>query len=354
MDQNTLFETLGIFIGFSGIMLTLSLLVTSLTQAFVYFFNIRARNLRVGLGRLLELAPEVESGRDLADEILNANSVMKGKKAGGTSWILEKELKMLLSEHEEFDNISMDKILPWFERMEKGLQQSFRAKTRWISLICALFVALIFQVSAPDTLQRLSTDPEYRIQAVKSAEELVNKYETDYQELMRYEDISSQALERLQQNHPDLQETLEEVSGVGDARQDILDELSLVLEDHPERESMVLEYEMILEELHRKGYEQAVEWAQMAADELASFDITPWTKGFAYYGDISNILGVLMTAVLIGLGAPFWFNTLKGLMSFRDALQPEKKKAVPEKDEETTPSAPRKPRSSSKKTRKKT
>jgi len=34
----------------------------------------------------------------------------------------------------------------------------------------------------------------------------------------------------------------------------------------------------------------------------------------------SHLLGILATAGLLALGAPFWFNLLKNLMSLRPAL----------------------------------
>ena len=37
-----------------------------------------------------------------------------------------------------------------------------------------------------------------------------------------------------------------------------------------------------------------------------------------------NLLGVLMTAALLSLGAPFWFQMLHQLSGLRDALSPEK------------------------------
>ena len=60
MSQNLLFNTLGILIGFVGVMLILSLLVTALTQFVVGMLSIRARNLRFGLDRFLEQAMKVE------------------------------------------------------------------------------------------------------------------------------------------------------------------------------------------------------------------------------------------------------------------------------------------------------
>jgi hypothetical protein len=325
MNQNLLLDMLGVLIGFSGIMLILSLLATALTQAIVHMLSLRAKNLQVGLAELLDSVQTAKSGEELAGDILNSNSLIKGSRIGKTSWILKKELKMLLKEHGAFSEDSIKKAMGWFSRMERGLSQRFKGRVRWITLVCALIIAAVFQVSTPDLLKRLSTDQEYRVRAAMIAEE-IGGYETGYPEPIEYEDVSWLALEELQRNHPDLRETLEEVSGIGGTMDDILDEFLLVLEDDPRRETMLLEYKSTLQKLHQKKYEEAIGKAGEYTGKLALLDITPLSKGVEYYLHVPNLLGMLATAVFVGLGAPFWFNTLRNLMSLRDALSPDKAK----------------------------
>lgn len=357
MNQNSLFEILAILIGFAGIMLVLSLLVTALTQAIAHFLSIRAKNLEAGLAELLATASEESkdkpqensddpAGKDskdkpeinLAKVILESNSLMRQGKisclpkfmAPKASWVLKEELKMLLheqsKEHKEFTTEVIEKAMRWFSRMERGLSQRFNVIMRCITFGCALLVAVVFQVSTPDVLKRLSTDPQYRAKAEMEAINLVSKYETDYTALIRYEDVSAKALEQLQDNHPDLQETLEEVSGIGNTKNDILDELSVVLEDNPRRQELVVEYESMLDKLHREGYEQAGKMIEESIGTLALFDIAAFSHGAGFYWDIQNLLGILMTTVLISLGAPFWFSTLRRLVALRDVLAPEQDK----------------------------
>ncbi len=357
MNQNSLFEILAILIGFAGIMLVLSLLVTALTQAIAHFLSIRAKNLEAGLAELLATAsgeskdkpqenPDATAGEGSKDkpeikltakDILESNSLMKKGKisllpfmAPKASWILKKELKMLLQEqsevHKELTTEVIEKAMSWFSRMERGLSQRFGVIMRCITFGCALLVAVVFQVSTPDVMKRLSTDPQYRAKAEMEAVNLVSKYEADYTALIRYEDVSAKALEQLQDNHPDLQEILEEVSGIGNTKNDILDELSVVLEDNPRRQELVVEYESMLDKLHREGYEQAGKMIEESIGTLALFDIAAFSHGAGFYWDIQNLLGILMTTVLISLGAPFWFSTLRRLVALRDVLAPEQDK----------------------------
>ena len=63
-------------------------------------------------------------------------------------------------------------------------------------------------------------------------------------------------------------------------------------------------------------------------DQLSLINVTPWRYGTVFYlhnGNVQlrNILGVLATAILLSLGAPFWFKTLKRGLALRDVLSPE-------------------------------
>jgi len=328
MEQNSLLNILGILIGFAGIMLILSLPVTAVTQAIIHGFQIRARRLHEGLARLLDLI-EDKKGDDLANEVLAGNSLTKGPRGKETTWIDVKEFKMLLEEKEIISNDEIQKVTNWFGRMEKTVSQQFQLQVRKITLGCALIIALLFQVSAPDVLRRLARDPEYLAKVEKTVVAKLDNYESDYAAISKYEDVSAAALEGLQTNYPDLQEVLEEVSGVGDTKDNLLSELSLVLEGHPDKDNVLSDYEQLLEERHREGYNKAFEAAQSLTGELALLDITPLSKGLKFYCNIPNLLGILMSAVLIGLGAPFWFNILRNLVNLRDALSPPKSKKRP-------------------------
>ena len=48
-----------------------------------------------------------------------------------------------------------------------------------------------------------------------------------------------------------------------------------------------------------------------------------WHKPLAFFfafDGFKNFLGILLTAGLLGLGAPFWYNTLKTLTSLRPVV----------------------------------
>lgn len=470
MNENSLFEMLGILIGFAGIMLILSLLVTAITQALIHGLRIRTRNLQVGLEELLASAMEqkidpalVQLSSDLsakriakdeadklvadlvnaqapkdelkkaredlskadiayakaeeaskklkrsktrpgddyytlgqekavaeavfealknantesditdkaekelqkateafkiADEewkklaerkknkistafhcnpkvlskkILDSISLMREGKIGklpgflgqrGGSWILKEELEILLHEQKELSAEIIEKIMCWFSRMERGLSQRFTLITRYLTLLCAFGLAVIFQVSAPEILKRLSIDPNYK----EAATNWITTYEEKLTEATSWEDVPAKALEELQKEHETLKE-LQIVRGSGRTEKEILDELHLAFGKDPNKATTLLnEYKQNLDKLHQEGYEQAIQKVEESVGTLATLNIVPLSGGWEFYGSGTNWLGIFMTTVLLGLGAPFWFNTLKGLTNLRDALSPKDKK----------------------------
>ncbi len=333
MSQNALFDTLGVLIGFVGVMLILSLLVTALTQAVVGLVGIRARNLRFGLDRLLEQAAKTkpQAGQDAAAapkaaDVLKTNKLTEKGLLSTTTWVLSDELGRLLKESHLLGEEQIKAAQTWFPHMERALSQRFQAITRLITFGCAFLVAVVFQVSSPDLLTRLSTDARFRESAVAAAEQLAAKYGVEDPRSWKYEDVSEKALEQLQQRHPDLAAQLEEVSGVGRTLDDVLAEMTLVFEKSPQRNALVAEYKTLLDELDEQRVRRAQEQAREIGNQLALLNISPFSGGWKYYASASHVLGILVTMVLISLGAPLWFNTLSWLMSLRDFMAPQKGK----------------------------
>ena len=45
-----------------------------------------------------------------------------------------------------------------------------------------------------------------------------------------------------------------------------------------------------------------------------------------FFNGTRNLLGILITVAFLSLGAPFWFNALKGLSNLRTVLADNEKK----------------------------
>jgi hypothetical protein len=283
-----LFDVAGIFVAFAATMLLLSLIVTAINQAVQAVFRIRGRNLRYGLASALsgaDVTPPKESTK-LADEILNNSdaaalrraknptSLMSTLKGPAATWIEPDALKEML-ELAITDNpgllssvgvkLSVDEIVTNFKRLDAPLRNRFRTTMQVVSIISGLLIALLFQLSAPHFVQDLSTDPERRAAYITAT-----------------------------------QNTLDRTQQAANALND----------------------RQVSRELLEAQLEVAAVTAQSATQTLAIIDIVPLRHGMTYYTQFpaaaSHIVGVLMTAILISLGAPFWYQALQKGIRWRD------------------------------------
>ena len=340
---STMLDAIGALIGFAGVMLLLSILVTAMVQATQDVLSLREKNLKRGLRLLLAHVAKKEVS-DLAEgletKILEkSNPLQKLNKSyfsvvGGTNtWIekdeLEKVLKEVTPDDKEFPDVTSEVAISapkLFPRLEKRLSVRFAHFARIIAIVWAVLVAVLFQVDALDLLRRLSAEPEYR---ARLAEGVIDDAESLVARSASYGLISEDALEQLAENHPELRERIEEASGIGTDRDDIVGELALVMEGSPQSDTVIEEYGSLLKDRHAEHLKVALQDASEIVDRLAMFDIRPLGNGLAFYyrhGWLGHWLGMAITATLLTFGAPFWFNTLSNLVSLRDVLAPKKDK----------------------------
>lgn len=340
---STMLDTIGALIGFAGVMLLLSLLVTAMVQATQDVFRLRERNLKRGLRILLAHAAGKNVSKlkkGLETKILEkSNPLQKLNKSflsivGGTNtWIEKDELENVLKEvtpdDKEFPDVTSDVATSapkLFPRLEMRLSVRFAHFARIIAIVWAVLVAVLFQVDALDLLRRLSAEPKYR---ARLAEGVIDDAESLVARSASYGLISEDALEQLAENHPELRERIEEASGIGTDRDDIVGELALVMEGSPQSDAVIEEYGSLLKERHAEHLKVALQDASEIVDRLAMFDIRLLGDDFDFYygpGWLGNWLGMAITATLLTFGAPFWFNTLRNLVGLRDVLAPKKDK----------------------------
>ncbi|KPJ51491.1 MAG: hypothetical protein AMJ38_00360 [Dehalococcoidia bacterium DG_22] len=340
-----LLDVLGILVGFAAVMLLLSLIVTTLVQLIQHVLGMRSRNLGVGIQALLETVLKSGPGEQAenARKVLTEARFVPRKASRiarmvdrvtspSCTWIEPKELvARLKGVGLQLDESQQEQINQAFDRMGDYLRARFVQHVRVVTIILAFLVAFCFQVSTPALLRDLSTDPELRARYATAAETLVREGELAVEGALSYQDVSEEALRVLQERHPELAAQFEQAGGIGENRADIVAELDLILaEDLPQkRDPLVEEYEQLLTTLHATHAGESLQEARRLVNALARFNITPWAEGWAYYtgpDGFENWIGVILTTILLTLGAPFWFNTLRSLVNLRDQLQPESKK----------------------------
>jgi hypothetical protein len=214
-----------------------------------------------------------------------------------------------------------------FEQFEKLSSARFRAFTRWAGFTFGLMLSIAFQVNAVGVWDRLAEDAAWREQVNAVGEKLSQSeaVRTVAQYKPQYEELAEQALKQVTTKRPELAQALEEMSGQGESDEQGIQELRLVLRDHPERHQIAREFAEQLSLLRAKMLEETKETALGAKDELASLGIRFWPEGWQFFCQPSNWVGVLLSALLFSFGAPFWFDALKRVMNLRDVFADSRK-----------------------------
>ena len=244
------------------------------------------------------------------------------------TWIDKEELKKILEGLGNVPAPLVGEVEKLFPRLEELSGKRFAFFMRVASIFWALVIAVVFQVSTPDLLRKLSTDAAFRETAVSSIGETVD-----------FKNLPPQALDKLAEQREGLDDILGPVKQAAAGKTDLIPELRAALEGRDDAEAIIGDYAKIHDQLLREKIEHSV-------GSLAQLDITPWGQGAEFYGtwvgtwpqpDWPNILGVLLTAALLTLGAPFWFEMLRNFSGLRDLLG---KKKPDDADRAEKPPAP--------------
>jgi hypothetical protein len=226
-----------------------------------------------------------------------------------------------------------------FQNMEPAISKRFQFIMRLWTVAFSFLIAFAFQLSTPELLKQLPSADAKR-QAILAAVPGLTSESTRALAFSQ-DNILEESLKRLGERFPEYKQLFDEVSGEGGSRQDMLDEMRGVLGKRPNREAVLTEYASIIDSLSQNSASAALANSSKLIEQLDSFGISPKLDNFEFYasrvsapansnGDASvnrvihwsNIVGVLITGILLSLGAPFWFQQLKNLSSLRDGMDP--------------------------------
>jgi len=328
-----LFDIVGILIGFVTVMLVLSLMVTALVQLVQNLLNLRYRNLRRGLEVLIppEAAKTPQEKREIANKILErpiTNQTAVNRLINpALSWIKAEEfIKKLGPQDLKLSEAKVSAIKTDFDNLENYLSKRFQLHIKIISITCAIVVAFIFQVNTLDLLKKLSVSPELRAKYLETAQQLIDKEELTTTQVPSYNYVSDSALQIMQNHHPELSAPFEEAGGLGKNRTEILNEFNTVLAaaNVTNRTALTQEYSGLLDSLYKADALKMVANVVQYSDKLALLDITIWPGGWAFYSVFDHWIGLIITIIMLTIGAPYWFDILKDLLKLSDTLKPKK------------------------------
>lgn len=333
-------DIVGIVIAFSVVMLLLSLIVTALGQATQATLRLRGRNLQTGLAIVFEPDISEESDRRrLAAKVLHDADVApldrsrkpesaRAKFFGpAVSWLEAEKLGAVLTKISDRSPASVEPTVQRFRNMEKSLSKRFAFIMRCVAIFWALAVAMIFQISTPQLIKDLSTDRDLRAEYIAIAPAALDLAGDTLTLIEEYEPIYQNALNAMAERYPDLAGAFSQVNTETPYLGDVSEELSDILDGAENQDQILVELENMLYADVRRHRDAMLAQARASQEQLSLINITPYRYGNEFYLShgriqIANILGVLMTMILVMLGAQFWFNTLKTAVSFRDILAP--------------------------------
>lgn len=260
-------------IGFVVVILMFSLVITILVQMVGVLLQLRGKSLLTGLELLLrEVDPALKSqAQALADQVLSHPAIADGKKRLGIA-LRKNEVKLVLESLAEA-NPSLKaalaergaaisaKIDAWYEPVMDRVSERYKMNTRWVATLFAVILAFGLQIDSIGLFRKISTNAELRGKLVSMSDSVL--------------DTSKRELEA--PATPATVEGLNDLNNRLDTLQTKLKETDLKLV--PE----------------------------------------PWC--WSFYGDWRALLGVILSAFLLGLGAPFWYGALRNLVGLRHVVE---------------------------------
>lgn len=347
-------QNLDVLIGFATVMLGFSLLAMIATQLVVTLLNMRGKNLKKGLATLLRTADpglarhgeghEESLGERIASEILSHPLVSHSSQRRGpwklASTIRREELTQAIELLADAQGASFQQALAehrsklirhvdkWFDSSMDRVSQAFVTRTNLVTAGVAALIAITLHLDAFELMEQLTDDQVLRANLSAAAVGMVKRADQFLGEGQSNVPTAYQsAVEALRLEHPKLEQlpAPPDFKGRRDALIWLQQEIRKLPLSKEERSSFEADYRQEVASALNGAVDQLKDEAVNVLQELKTsrFQIVPDPyPGIEGYGRGRGIhaLGILASAGLLSLGAPFWFNSLKTLSSMRPLL----------------------------------
>ncbi len=347
MELGTLGDLLGAAIGFCTVMLLLSFVVTAAAQSVQSTFLLKAWATRRTLVRGEYLKGHTAGPRPVHADVLCPRDHPLLPRIFGIFALLLTVPSRRVVEFEDFERAhksylermkdSGERAEVLYSRFEAMVSDRFTLWMRWLSIAVGFAIAISFQISTTGLLKELSASADVRAKLLEiNGDVLARGVETS---TAAPGDLATKALASVIEEFSDVIE-LEELGGHATSAEDGLRELRYVLEGHSKLEEIEAFYEQALEQLQEGREQELAELTELAHSKLSVLDIGFWSRGDQFYfweegtkrdpavlssrakhgWQLENLVGAMLTGMLLTLGAPFWYDKLKTLNILRDAL----------------------------------
>jgi hypothetical protein len=259
---------------------------------------------------LAQVNPEADRKAKMVSEVL-------GKLSSNTAIPMDK----VVQELETKMQVSIGKVEAWFDTIMKRTSQRFTSQMRIWTMVFAVLFAFGAQLDTIEILNQLWTTPELRASLVSDRETILKEASVvlsvqNGTAQVAGPGVPPQILGKAMKTLKDIEK--EATAGLGDAPESAnlnqaVDWLRKNVKDKSLTEKLAREYRnLVLTELSAHADKIKEDLAK------AGFQIrvvTSWEEFKKLFE--KSILGILITAGLLSLGAPFWFNALRSLSNLR-------------------------------------
>jgi hypothetical protein len=245
---------------------------------------------------------EFEVGSDIKSQIERSIKLGKTKWSGEKTEIFP-ETKLFLTTLWKDAQGDVDKFKTmlenWFDETMERASGWYKKHTQRLLFIIGLVLALIFNIDTIMIAEKLSQNPKLREQIVQQANAFLKEHPNVDQELKNQKASNQDSIKQLKQR-----------------RDFLLTKADSLLKVDLSKTNGLLGL----------GYNSACKWYK-----LSCLFKNQDCHCFHWWFVIKALIGWVLTALAISLGAPFWFDLLNKLVKIRSSVQAITTETAPEK-----------------------
>ena len=328
-------EMLDVAIGFATVMLAVSLIVMSVTQALSSVLALRGAKLRAGLQQLIEqTAPTLAPKADEISEamlkhplISDASTRMTGRWQLASA-IKKEELLPVLDAVLREKGLTLalanerKALEEWFESFMTRVSQWFAMNTRWITVALAIVFSFTMHLDAVTIIRQLKNDTESRGKLVAMADSLLAQ---DPTAVATVEKVYVDAMKEIVRgNAAKLNDGVTESSVTALASRQAADAWITANAKAGEGVALMKAYEDLLGTRLQSALDRSIDRAKTLQGQLSSAGIAIFPADHTYHDWFefrsAHFWGMVASVLFLSLGAPFWFNQLKQLSQLKSAV----------------------------------
>jgi hypothetical protein len=299
-------------LAFVMLLLLMSLVVTALVQAGIALFDVRGGNLKSAITTILEQAGLTAEAKVLAGKVVTHPALKGAVRFYRAKAVDKEELRRLLKVFGVGDD-PLNKVDLWFDTVMHRSSDWFVAKSRGWTVALSFILAGGLGVDAIDTYERLAGDPGLRATLVASADAVTRQAERTLDRApirLAAERVAASAAggEVLRGIPSELLSCWQAERWLASAQpapsEDVREQFKKACGEESQRllAGAVADLTQLNEQIQAGGIELSWVWSKPAEVNAR------------------KILGMLLTGILLSLGAPFWFNALRQMATLRPVI----------------------------------